>query len=65
MGVPALAPQGNPVLDLQNGTVTFNVSIISSASALKFSDGVARTTYNKAANPNQFAKVPFSPACPA
>ena len=51
------AVQGNPVLDLQNGTVSFNVSVITDPKAIKFSDGVARLTYSKAANPNQYAKV--------
>ncbi len=59
--VPELAVQGNPALDLQNGTVTFNVSVITDSSAIKFSDGVARLTWHKAANPNQYAKVPYRP----
>ena len=42
--------QGNPDLDLANGTITFNVSIISQASQLKFSDGVAHESYEKAVN---------------
>ena len=57
--------QGNPALDLQSGTITLNVSIISQASALKFSDGVSHSTYNRALNatgsngrsPSRFAKV--------
>ena len=56
--------QGNPALDLQNGTITFNVSIISNASAIKFGDGVARSTYNRAVNTShnasRFAKVRVS-----
>ena len=56
-GLSMRAVQGNPVLDLQNGTVTLNVTVISDPKSIKFSDGIARLTYNKAANPNQYAKV--------
>ena len=57
--------QGTPALDLQNGTVTFNVSVIADPKSIKFSDGIARQTYNKAAHPNTYAKVLVLPCnCP-
>lgn len=49
--------QGLPALDPKTSALTFNVSIISDPAYLKFSDGVARMTYNKQVTPNSFAKV--------
>ncbi len=49
--------QGNPDYDYPSSTLTLNITVISDPIALKFTDGIARQTYNNALHPNQFAKV--------
>ena len=49
--------QGAPVYDYPSSILTLNITVISDPSSLKFSDGIARKTYQNALNPNQFAKV--------
>ena len=49
--------QGAPQYDYPSSTLILNITVISDPSVLKFSDGIARQTYQNALNPNQFAKV--------
>ena len=54
-----------PVYDYPTSTLTLNITVISDPAYLKFSDGIARQTYQNALTPNRFARVsPFIPrAC--
>ena len=57
--------QDAPVYDYPSSMLTLNITVISDPAYLKFSDGIARQTYQNALTPNRFARVsPFIPrAC--
>ena len=43
--------------DYPTSTLTLNITVISDPAYLKFSDGIARQTYQNALTPNRFARV--------
>ena len=49
--------QDIPVYDYPTSTLTLNITVISDPAYLKFSDGIARQTYQNALAPNRFARV--------